>query len=222
MCFKKRAHPALPGLVASLALLLFRPAYAQVVDCILAEVNNRIVTLVDVQVLSAFSPGSGDAGKISPVPLRQVLEEAINRKVVLDLVQESIAPTEEEVAALLRTWKEGTDPAEWQRKLNRFGFAEADLAPYLEELILFDKLIGLRFSPGFDVNLQEIETYYKETYVPAERGANREPKPMVQILDELEARLKREKTSQQVAQWIQNVRAQAEVRLNSLCLEQLR
>ncbi|MEW5900458.1 MAG: hypothetical protein AB1715_03240, partial [Acidobacteriota bacterium] len=170
MYSKKLSRIAVAGRLAVLVSPLLSPGYPQVVDCILAEINNRIITLADIQVLAAFSPATGDAGKPSPPTLRQILEEAINRKVVLDLVRENVVPTEDEVGVLMKTWKEQTDPEEWQRKLAGFGFAEDDLKPYLEELVLFNKIIELRFTPSFDVNLQEIETYYNEAYVPAERA----------------------------------------------------
>jgi hypothetical protein len=210
------------NLLLAPAILLFWlvPCRSQVVDCIAAEVNGQVITLTDVRILQAFAIGPEQRDNVAPSTLRQALDEAINRRVVIDLVQENIEVSKAEADELLIRWKERYDARHWQEKLAAFGLGESGLRPYLEEMIRFVKIIGLRFGEGVDVSLGEIEDYYREVYAPSERENDREPKPLTQALGEIEALIRREKAGGQAAVWVQSLRAQAEVRINDRCLEQ--
>jgi hypothetical protein len=206
----------------TILLSLLVPGRPQVVDCIAAEVNGEVITLTDVRILQAFAIGPEQRDNKAPATLRQALDEAINRRVVIDLIQENIEVSKAESDELLIRWKERYDALQWQEKLASFGLRESGLRPYLEEMIRFVKIIGLRFDEGVDVSLGEIEDYYSEVYAPSERESGREPKPLTQALEEIETLIRREKAGGQAAVWVQSLRAQAEVRINDFCLEQAR
>ena len=86
---------------------------------------------------------------------------------------------------------------------------------------MYEKIIDLRFGQSVDVNLQEIETYYNDVYVPAQRAQGKEPEPMVQVLNNIEARIRKDKTEQQVSSWVRSLRGQADIRVNSDCLQKI-
>lgn len=201
-----------------LALSLAGAGLAQVIDCVVAEVNSKVITLTDLRILQAFAIDKAEAGKEWPALLEQILDKAIDRRVVIDLVQENISVSQEEVRSLLENIREGCPAAEWQQKLVFFGLAEEELAPFLEEKILFEKIIALRFNQSVDVNLREIEAYYDGVYLPAQKAQGAEPRPMIQILDEIEALIKNEKMAEQIAAWIKNLRNQAGIQINGNCL----
>lgn len=218
--FSRRPFRALlPAQAAALLLLLSGPGYPQVVDCIAAEVNDQAITLTDIRILLAFSIRPEAAGDESPSPVRQILEGVINQKVIIGMVRENITVTDEEVAELLAGLKKGFEAEEWRRKLEAFGLEEQDLNPYLEEKLRYKKIIRLRFIQNADVNLKEIEQYYSEVYVPAETALGREPRPMTQVLDDVEAQVKRKKTEIQVASWLRSLRGRADITVNADCLE---
>jgi hypothetical protein len=212
----------LPARAAALLLLLTCPGYPQVVDCIVAEVDGQIITLTDIRILLAFSIRAEAAGDESPSPVRQILEGVIDQKVIIGMVRENIPVAGEEVAALLADLKKGVDSEEWRRKLGAFGLEEADLETYLQDKLRYEKIIRLRFSQNVDVNLQAIEKYYGEVYVPAETALGREPRPMTQVLDDIEAQVKKKKTEQLVASWLRSLRGRADIRVKTDCLEQIK
>ncbi|MBN2408184.1 MAG: hypothetical protein JXE07_00480 [Candidatus Aminicenantes bacterium] len=197
------------------------PGRSQVVDCMAAEVNGKIITLTDVRILQAFAiePEQRDDRTVS---LRQALEEAINRRVVIDLVHEDIEVSKAEADELLIRWKERYPVGEWQNRLAVFGLQESGLRPYLEEMIRYVRIIGRRFNEGVEVSLSEIRDYYDEVYVPSERARGREPRPLTQVLQEIEVRIRRAKAGGQASVWVQSLRAQAEIRINERCLEEAR
>jgi len=216
--FSKRARAVC---VFGLAfLVLFSTGLSQVVDCIVAEVNNQIITLTDIRILRVFAINAGGTGGISPEPLQDILERAVNQKVVISMVKENISVTSDEVKQRLNETLERLAPEARQKALAEFGLEEDDLSPYLEEKILYQKIIGLRFIQSANISLKEIETYYNEHDVPSETALGREPKPMIQMLDELEAMLRKEKVAGQVDSWIQSLRDQSDIRINNNCLGQ--
>lgn len=194
--------------------------YPQVVDCIVAEVNGRPMTLTDLRILREFATSPEEKAGVPLVVLRQTLEEAIDRKVVIDLVREDVEVTQKEADDLLARWKERFNAAQWQEKLAAFGLEERSLLPYAEEIIRFAKTIDLRFSRAVEVTPQEIQRHYEEVYVPSERSMGREPKSIAQAEAEIEAWIRSKKVKRQSATWIQSLRTQAEVRINDHCLEQ--
>jgi hypothetical protein len=194
----------------------------QVVDCIVAEVNGKAMTLTDIRILQEFAISPEDKDGVPPGTLRQTLEQAIDRRVVIDLVREDIEVTQKEADDLLARWKGRFDPGQWQEKLAAYGLQEKALKLYVEEIIRYVKTIDLRFGRGVDISRQEIERHYEEVYAPSERALGREPKPLLQAQAEIEAWIKSEKVRQQSATWVRSLRAQAEVRINDRCLEQTR
>jgi len=202
--------------------LWLHPLYPQVVDCIVAEVNGKALTLTDIRILQEFGIGPEHKGGAPPGTLRQTLEEAINRRVVIDLVREDIEVTQKEADDLLVRWKGRFDAGNWRERLAAYGLQEEALRPYLEEIIRYVKTIDLRFGRGVEISRQDIERHYEEVYAPSERAMGREPKPLLQAAAELEARIKSEKAGQQAETWVRSLRAQAEVRINERCLEHVR
>lgn len=221
--FSKRYRPNLAlARLALAALILLSPVFSQVVDCIVAEVNSQIITLTDIRILQAFAIGEGGGGDHSPASLRQILEAAINQKAAIGLLRENVAVTDEEIDSQLKDVLARMTPEDKQRKLNEFGLEEKDLRPYLEEKLLFQKIIVIRFSQSINVSLNEIETYYNKVYLPSEKALGREPKPMIQVLDELESSIKKEKIADQIDSWIISLRDQAEIKIAEECLGQAR
>ncbi len=70
--FSKRKSPVFVSALAFLALLF--SGSSQVVDCIVADVNNQIITLTDIRILRAFAINAGETGGIPPEALREILE----------------------------------------------------------------------------------------------------------------------------------------------------
>jgi hypothetical protein len=196
------------------------PLFPQVADCIAAEVNGKAITLTDARIWLDFGFAPWETNGAPPATLRQALEEAIDRRVVIDLVREDIEVTEQEAAELLARWKGRFDSGRWQEKLAAYGLDEKGLLRFVEEMIQYVKTIDLRFGRSIEISAQEVERRYEEVYVPSERSGRREPKSLPQVQAEIEASIRLERVRQQSAIWVRSLRAQAEVRIHEDCLEQ--
>ena len=201
-------------------LLAGRPLGPQVVDCLVAEVNGRAMTLTDIRILKELAIRPLPEVALPPETLRQTLEEAIDRKVVIELAREDIEVIPEEVDDLLARWKGRFEAEDWSKRLAAFGLQEKGLRPYAEEMIRYVKTINLHFGRTVDVDSRDVERYYEAVYAPSERTLGREPKPLALVQAEIEARIKSQRVSQQSANWVKSLRAQAEVRIYDQCLEE--
>jgi parvulin-like peptidyl-prolyl isomerase len=213
MCFKKVRLSGIAGAVLAAATLAAAPVRGQerVVDGIVALVNDRIITLIDVQIVESFKivEGSSGAGAESARP--DILEKLINQKVVLDLFRGrsavELGRVDEEIDRLSSRLGDEAMAA----LLSRFGIGMEDLRPYVAEKLGVETVVAERFGRSVTVSLDEIEARYRDRYAPAERAAGRPPRPFLEAVDALEKEIREEKTAAQSALWIQTLREQAEI-----------
>jgi hypothetical protein len=221
-----RTRTFLTGLTAG-GLLLFTASGTsqsrpQVVDCILAVVNKQVITLTDLRLVDRFGlyeiEGKGEA---ADRPAR-LLDKLIDLKVVLDLAAGNMAAEKAKVENSLESLIDRLGPEKARAELDAFGLTPEDLKPYLEEKILCETIIAERFAQSSSVSLKEIEAYYTETYVPAQKKLGLELRLIIAMLDTIESEIKRVKAEAQVALWIKNLRKQAEIEIRTDCLKKYR
>jgi len=205
--------------VLAASLLASSGPQAETANCIVAVVNDQIITLIDVKLVEAF--GFFETGPAASAPERRrfILDKLIDQKVIIELARIKTkidrAKVDEELNGLLAR----IGGEEVKRRLEQFGLEAADLKPYLSEKILAEAIIADRFGRSVIVSLREIEAYYAQTYVPEQKKLGREPKPFIDVVDILEAEIKKIKAENQVALWIKNLREQAEIERRLDCLK---
>jgi hypothetical protein len=195
---------------------------AQVVDCIVAVVNNQVITLTDLRLVDRFDLYEREGKAEAADRAARLLDKLIDQKVVLDLAAGSKAAEKAKVEASLESLIGRLGPEKVRAELDAFGLTPEDLKPYLEEKILCETIIAERFAQSSSVSLKEIEAYYAETFVPAQKKLGQEPRPMIAMLDTIESEIKRIKAEAQVALWIKNLRKQAEIEIRMDCLKKYR
>ena len=194
----------------------------QAVDCVAAYVNRRAITLTDLRILRAFQLDEGaPAGAVTPMP-SDVLQKAIDRLVVVDLMRGNFPVPQEEVEARLAALKARLAPDAWSRLLAEFGITERGLQSYLESILQYERMVAIRFGQPPEVAAEEVKDYYDREYAQAQKASGLEPKPMSQVLGEIGQRLRERKRDAQVSAWIQGLRGQAEIGVHNECLAGLR
>jgi len=196
-----------------------------------AETLNRVVAAVDYQaitdrdVMSEFHYEQLLNGKLpGGMPDAQAREEIRNR-----LVEQALLSQEARVARLPEVTQEALDQdlADIQKKFENPKAFEAslqaaglDMNQLLERLRRRDsiaQLTDLRLRPQAWVEQSEIETYYKETFVPAFKRQNQAPPPAVdEVNDKIRNILAEEKINKLLDEWISNLKTTHRVELNSM------
>lgn len=196
-----------------LCIFILEVGWSEVVDRIVAVVNDEIITLTDVNIIQKFGLfedlDESQEGDIQA----QILSRLINQKLVIQLAGERLTVAKEELEEFLSDIVQKTDPDLAGTALLQFGLDWDDLKSYLREKLLFQKIISKRFNRGVIVSIDEIERYYEQVYVPSQRERSLTPQPMIEVLDRLEGELQREKVEDQVQEWIENLKREADIQI---------
>lgn len=192
---------------------------AQTVNCLVAVVNGHAITLVDVQVVAEFGLAPRGPEEAAKDPRFAALDALIDRKVVLDMAREVRSVDRDETTAALDQVRQGLGEDEFLRCLGKFGLHEKDLRPYVEEWLLFEKALALRFSRSLPVSQTEVEKHYREVYTPEQARLGLEPEPLGRVTGLLEARVREEALKKQTEAWIKDLRSRAEIRIKKDCLK---
>lgn len=199
----------------------FFTLYGQViVNCVVATVNEKPITLFDLKVFRAFDLIS-EAQQGFYEDRDKFLESYVDQMLIQELAREQLRVSEDEIKQEINKSKQKIGEEKFNRKLLSLGLRETDLIPYFEGKILFDRVIGSRFAQKSYVSLKEIEDYYRNEYVPEQKARGQTPAELFQVLDELEDRLQRNKRSQEIKKWMEELRQRAEIMINSDCLKKI-
>jgi hypothetical protein len=222
MCFKQMNFQAgsrkIWRWIAVSALLFsaFLAASAQetgLADRLLAVVNEEAITLTDVRIAEAFHLFGDNPEETAGMTRFQILNKLIDRKLIIRLSSGSLSFPDEALDARVQRIIDRMGTAQVREKFMQFGIRWNDLKAYVREFALYDEIIFQRFNKSIFVSLKEIEDYYNDVYIPSRRRDGMLIKPMVEILDEIERAIKREKIASRVDEWIANLRREADILL---------
>jgi hypothetical protein len=190
--------------------------FQEPVDYIVAVVNDNVITLTDLRVAEAFGLYADEikekTGNLRPL----ILDKLIDQELVLQLASENASVNEEELDAFFKEVKEKAGSLSFQKTLAEFGMSPDDLKVYLRKKLVYQKAISQKFRQSAAVSLKEIEAYYGHTYVPSQKEKGAEPKPMMDVLSDIELSIKQERVRKLVEDWLETLRKQAEIQINPI------
>ena len=187
----------------------------QVVDQILALVNDDVITKSDLLWAIALDPESPDpVGNISSDVLRRMLDVVIDQRLVAheaariptaDITQDEISKKR---AALIA---EFPSEAAFRRRVESVGLTPERIDELLRQRILIERFIEFRFQSFVFVSQQEIERYYNDVFLPKMQKAGQVPPPLEQVRDQITEILKQEKIGQELDRFLTTARQRADV-----------
>jgi len=188
-------------------------SFSQIIDRIVALVDEQVITLTDLKIVEAFGLYEDELEAESDRRLFRLLERMINQKIVITATSEDLSIEEKEIEAELQKVTEKLGSREFQTRLNEFGLELEDLKACFKEKILYQNILSRRFGQGAPVSLEEIENHYQQIYIPSQEKKGLRPRPMMEILGEIESAIKQEKIKKQKTDWINNLKKQAEIEI---------
>lgn len=186
----------------------------EVVDRIAALVNEEVITLTDVRIVKAFSLFSSEEESGVDIDIDYVLKKLIDQYLVIQLTRGGNSLQNGTVDEFIDQIILEIGVEEFRKRLEQFGMARSDLVPYASKWIEYQRIIADRFKTSASINLKEIEDYYERIYIPTQEEKGLEAKPLLEILDEIEAVIKQEKNEMQVEEWLENLRQRADIQVN--------
>jgi hypothetical protein len=195
------------------------PLRPQTVDCLVAVVGGQAVTLTDLEVAQEFGLFDGEVGGARGDQRLAVLDALIGQKVVLEMAREPVSIGQDEIAQALAALRDKLGAEAFRTKLRKLGMRESDLGPYIEERLRYGRAVSTRFATMAPVTRGDIEKFYREVYVPEQKGKGLEPDGLESVLSIIETRIRENVRARKVADWVRTLRSQSNVRVNRDCLK---
>jgi hypothetical protein len=194
-------------------------AKPQTVNCLVAFVNGQALTLMDLEIAREFGLFDEAIGGRNGDARLAVLDALIDQKVVLNVARGPAEVGPDEISRAIEGLRDRLGSGAFEARLGKFGLAEGDLRPYLEDRIKYARAVAARFSAAVAVSRGDVEKFYRDVYVPEQTAKGFNAEPIGNIFQELEARIRDDARTRKVTEWIRNIRAQAEIRINRDCLK---
>ncbi|HEV8130070.1 MAG TPA: hypothetical protein VGQ81_02380 [Acidobacteriota bacterium] len=189
---------------------------AEIVDRVAATVNNRVITLSDVEWSFVGSPKPLPANSEErKKAMDAALEELIERELITQEVEKEplFALREEDVDSELKKMETryGGHP-KLEAELQKSGLSLDQLRVMIRRQLAVAKFVEARFRPFIIVLPDEIAAYYRETYVPAlKKEGITTPSPVEKVSDQIEKVLIEQKLDQELDKWLSNARKHAKI-----------
>jgi hypothetical protein len=195
------------------SLLLPLQSFPEIIDRIVAVVNDKVITLTDLRIVKGFGLYDREVGESGQNLDRLILEKMIDQKLVVQIAGEQVSAGKEELDSFLKKLAEEMGSEKLHKRLEEFGMDWDALKGYVEERVKYQKIILQRFGQTNIVTLKDMEDYYQRVYVPSQQKEGLEVRPMMDILAEIESSIKQDKIKAQVEAWIKSLRKRADIQV---------
>src|SRR5437879_214237 len=154
--------------------LLLPCAAQQVIDRMVAVVNNQVITQSDWDAQERFEAlaegRSAAAVQHSPAALERLIDRVLISEYLSGTRLQHATPEDvrTQIAAIRKQLPpaQGQDDAAWRRTLAEYAISEEDLAQIVAEQVDFLRFVEIRFRPNVQVSQEELESYYNKTLLP--------------------------------------------------------
>jgi hypothetical protein len=211
-------------LLVTLLLTFASSARAQTPAAGGGEVVDRMVAVVNGGELITYSDLLWQLALQPNVPIDSPRREDLTRALALLIDQRLVVQEAEKLPHVRATEEEMKkaetelvnrfpSQAEFQRRLERVGLTAAQLREVIHERIDMEKYLDFRFRSFTVVTPQEVETYYKDAYVPRHRRTR--PGVVVPQLkdayNEIQSELVERKIESDTDDFLEEARAAAQI-----------
>jgi len=200
---QKAQKTFVPFVVFFCAFLWFIPnSRSEIIDRILATVENRIITLSDLRQERAIRVALGE---MIPADDKALLDDVIERTLVVNQITEfpGIDVAEEEIATRLSSIGD------------RNGMSEQKLRDAIGVRLRIANYLDVRFRQFIRVTEEDIQKYYNDVFVPRARarGSAVIP-PRDQVAADIRSNVANEKLNHEMTVWLESVRRRSDIEIH--------
>ena len=200
------------GMVLCAFFSLAAVSHAELIDRVVASVNNDVVTLSELREAVAFNAALGGKGNGRQLE-RETREGLINGRLLLQEAYrlKFAEASEQDIAAEVDRLRQrlGSDDA-YREFLERTGLTEERLMRMLGDRLLIERFVEKKIGLYARVSRDEAQSYFQDH--PNEFKDKR----FAQVQKSITELLSQQKVSQQLDQYIAELRDRAVIRLNPL------
>lgn len=195
-------------LVLCIVLFVCFQAGAILIDKITAVVNDEIITLTDIKKAAQFFPYARAKDEKEEAFNTRVLKDLIDWKAVYLEYRESFKPTEEDYEAVeAQAIKKLGSLDKLMSQLAKYDMEWADFEAFIQEKVIYDRVLKEKFMDEIKVDFREIEIFYQTDYVPRQEKLNLKPRTLIEMTPLIEKQLKRNKSKEKIAAWLRELKS---------------
>ena len=202
----------LTSLAAVAILLVLTPwlVAQQLLDRIVARVENDIILLSDVRELSRyqqFVDGKAESDK-------EILDRLIDQWIVRNEAKAALfpQPSEEDIDRSLRRLKRSfSSPEAFEERKKQSGLTDEDILRMLKSQLYLSNYLDTRFRPSIQIDEPAIDDYYKTRVVPRAESRGQTPPTIEAAHDFIQEALVQRAINVQADKWLKESRTRVRV-----------
>jgi hypothetical protein len=199
----------LPWIGAIALVLAAAPLRAELIDRVLAVVNEQIITLSDASAALRLALVPPD---VSDDPIRAAMQRLIDRRLMLIEVERYAPPeptpaaVDEKLAAIRARFK---DSLELEIVLTRYGLSGEELRRFVRDSLRIESYLLQRFMAVARPSEEELVRYYRDH--GADLAADGRLRPFEDVRELVRARVEAERREAQTREWLEGLRRRASI-----------
>lgn len=188
----------------------WRSKAQEVVDRIVARVENDIILLSDVRELKSYQELLDGKSESESAILDLLIDQWIVRsEAQLSRFPE---PTDGEIDhAVQRVVKSFNSPGEYEARRKQSGLSEADVRKLVASQLYLSNYLDSRFRPSAQIDEKAIEDFYQNAVVPRAKARGQEPPSLDASRDVIQEALVQSDINAQADRWLKESRGRLHV-----------
>ena len=198
-------HGFLLAVAMAIASASARFSSQEVVDRIVARVENDVILLSDIRALSRYQQFLNGKSESDA----QILERLIDQWIVRTEADASHAPhpSDAEIEhSLSRLRSSFASQQEYEARRKQAGLSELDVRAMVSSQLYLSDYLDSRFRPAVQIDPKEVEDFYQTAIVPRARARGQEPPSLDEARDSVQEALVQNGINQQAEQWLKESR----------------
>ena len=201
----------------TLALLLCTSLHAEVVDRVVANVNNHALLQSDWEEEMAFEGflDLRDPNSFSKAERSAALDRLIDQELLREQLRPGQAVPAEQIAARVgevrKLHPECPSDASWRNALQRYGLTQASLEKRLGDQLLLMKMVDDRLRPSVQIDQSAVEAYYHDQLLPEMTRAGNGAAPLAEVSGKIKDLLAEKRINELLSGWLASLRSTSQI-----------
>ena len=197
-------------LAAAIAIAPAWLAAQEVVDRIVARVENDVILLSEVRALSRYQQFLDGKSETDG----QILDRLIDQWIVRTEADVSHSPRPSDAdldRSLGRVRNSFGSDQEYEARRKQAGLTDQDVRAMVASQLYLSNYLDSRFRPAVQIDPKEIEDFYQTAIVPRAKARGQEPPTLDAARDSIQEALIQNGINQQAEQWLKESRLRLHV-----------
>ncbi len=190
------------------------------IDRIVATVNGHVILQSDWDDairLEALAEGR-PLDQVTDQDRSRALDRLIDQELLREQAQgaEAPQPPAEELQQRMKEIQKqqgANNPVEWRSALNRYALDEKQVESWLARDLSMLHQVEARLRPAVQVTPQNVEAYYRDTFLPQLRKTGSQEVPLAQVSAQIREILTQQKVNELFTSWLQSLREESQINL---------